>query len=291
MDSREQDFIGYAQKHWGLKYPWITDDELGELVDLRVLSGNYAENLSEFELQPFHERLRQKELEETSAFEAFKAEALENWAVWYPALPSESVDRILSMRKKVCDYSLKLSLSERGPMLLAEKAKQAERELAQQAKQAEREQELLAQRYPSRADEEAWLSSRSKPLSQPYGVSYDGAEHLMADWLRYLGEKSVEVTQLSGDGGVDVLTDAYCCQVKNYSRQNVSSSEVRDLLGTALSMQLKPLLFTSTGLTSDAEKFASDNSISAIKFDAVVGALWHLNESGRGFLFAGRYGI
>ena len=233
MDRREEDFISYAQKHWGLKYPWITDEELGELVDLRVLSGNYAENLSELELQPFHERLRQKESEETSAFEAFRAEALKKWAVWYPALPSESVDRILLIRKKLRDYSLKLSISERGPMFLAEKAKQAERE-----------QELLAQLYPSRSNEKAWLSSRSKPLSQPYGVSYGGAEHLVADWLRDLGETSVEVTQLSGDGGVDVLTDAYCCQVKNYSRQNVSSSEARDLLGTALSMQLKPLLLS-----------------------------------------------
>lgn len=287
MDWREQDFINYAQKHWGLKYPWITDDELGELVELRVLSGNYAENLSEVELQLFNERLRQfdeglrqKESEETAAFEAFKTEALEKWAIWYPALPSESRNTILLIRKNLRDYSLKLSLSERGPMFLAEKAKQAERE-----------QELLEQRYPSRADEEAWLSSRSKPPSQPYGVSYDGAEHLVADWLRYLGEKSVEVTQLSGDGGVDVMTDTYCCQVKNYSRQNVSSSEVRDLLGTALSMQLKPLLFTSTGLTSDAERFASDNSISAIQYDAIGGALWHLNESGRELLFAGRYGI
>ena len=291
MDRREEDFISYAQKHWGLKYPWITDEELGELVDLRVLSGNYAENLSELELQPFHERLRQKESEETSAFEAFRAEALKKWAVWYPALPSESVDRILLIRKKLRDYSLKLSISERGPMFLAEKAKQAERELAEKAKQAEREQELLAQLYPSRSNEKAWLSSRSKPLSQPYGVSYGGAEHLVADWLRYLGETSVEVTQLSGDGGVDVLTDAYCCQVKNYSRQNVSSSEARDLLGTALSMQLKPLLFTSTGLTSDAEKFASENSIAAVQFDAAGGALWPLNESGRELLFAGRYGI
>ena len=69
MGWPEQDFISYAQKHWGLKYPWITDDELGELVELRVLSGNYAENLSEVKFQLFNERLRQKESEETAALE------------------------------------------------------------------------------------------------------------------------------------------------------------------------------------------------------------------------------
>lgn len=45
----------------------------------------------------------------------------------------------------------------------------------------------------------------------------------------------MEQTQCVGDGGVDVFTDRLCVQVKNYEKQTVSSSETRDIFGTAIS--------------------------------------------------------
>lgn len=136
---------------------------------------------------------------------------------------------------------------------------------------------------------EVWLAERSRPSPEPLGVSAPGAEKLAALWLRFLGEENVEVTQETGDGGVDVLSANFCCQVKNYKKQPVTSSEVRDLYGTAHAMALKPLMMTSSYLSKDALDWASRNEVAAIKFDAEEGTLTSLNEQGESLLFSGKY--
>lgn len=300
MSQAARDFMDYAHANWGLKYTGISDDELSALLELRLETGDYASELSEAELSRFKERQNLKALEDEAQFETFKSLALEKWTTFDRGLSADAIERILLVRRDSKDFSLKLSIAERAPIFLHEKARQAEfilQEkarraefiLQEKARRAELDKALLEKLYPSKSAEVPWLSKRTRPAIQPYGVSHQGAEQLVADWLRFLGEEAVNVTQESGDGGVDVLTRDYCCQVKNYSRQNIGSPEVRDLFGTATSMGLSPLLFTSTGLTPDAEAFSLRNSIPAIRFVAETSELRHLNEAGEGFLNAGRY--
>lgn len=139
------------------------------------------------------------------------------------------------------------------------------------------------------ASEEEWLNKRSKPAPQPYGVSSRGAEKVTADWLRFLGEINVEITQFSQDGGADVLTDSYCCQVKNYEKKPVTVLEVRALLGTAVSLGLSPLLFTASKPTNEALVFSNENDIAVIQFDATKASLFGLTTQGHRLLNKGRY--
>jgi hypothetical protein len=78
--------------------------------------------------------------------------------------------------------------------------------------------------------------------------------------------------------------------VKNYTSQNVSSPEVRDLFGTAVSRGRKPLVFTVTALTPDTSSFANSNSVAVVHFKVQEASLLGLNDDGAGFLCAGRDG-
>lgn len=134
-----------------------------------------------------------------------------------------------------------------------------------------------------------WPGERIRPGKHIYGVSDSGAEQLVGDWMRYLGESEVVVTKQSGDGGVDVLTSRLCCQVKNYKRQPVTASEVRDLLGTSYSFGKSPVLFTSSTLTADAADFCVRNEIAVINYNAENAQLAALNTFGLRLLKAGLY--
>ena len=156
----------------------------------------------------------------------------------------------------------------------------------------ERELEAIAWRALSKSEQiELWLEKRISPAPQPFGVSDRGAEILAGAWLEYLGEENVEVTKATGDGGVDVVTQNFCCQVKNYTKQPVGSGEIRDLFGTATSLGLKPLIFTSSTLSREAELFCEANRIYALNYDAVNGSLTPLNNLGRELLVSGQYSI
>lgn len=173
----------------------------------------------------------------------------------------------------------------------AREAEIAAAELAEMERLAEAERlELDNWRAMSKDEQvEVWLANRSIPSPQALGVSHRGAEHLAALWLTYLGEEQVVVTQEVGDGGVDVISTNFCCQVKNYKKQPVTSSEVRDLYGTAHSMSLKPLLMTSSYLSSEALEWATLNGVAAINYSAEAGTLMGLNELGESLLASGRY--
>lgn len=153
---------------------------------------------------------------------------------------------------------------------------------------AERE---LAKMKPKKPDEltRIWLEGRVKPSPQKFGVSHHGAEELVALWLEYLGQKHVSVTPRAHDGGIDVRTDTIACQVKNYEKVAVTPSEVRELLGAAVSQSLKPMIFTSSKLSEEAERFCEMNGIGAIKYVATTGALIPLNDDGALLMRLGRY--
>lgn len=134
-----------------------------------------------------------------------------------------------------------------------------------------------------------WLENRVRPQPQPYGVSDEGAEHLTAQWLQYLGFEDASVTQYSGDGGIDVETFDYVCQVKNYRDKAVSVTEVRELFGVAASERKRAILFTSSGATTQAIQFADRNGIALIRFDARSARLEEINDDGSDLLVNGEY--
>ena len=112
---------------------------------------------------------------------------------------------------------------------------------------AKSQQAWLEWRSLSKSEQrEHWLRGRRRPVPQDYGVSAPGAEKLVAAWLEYLGEEQVKVTQFTSDGGVDVITKAFCCQVKNYDKALVSVSEAREIFGVATAKDSTAMIFTSS---------------------------------------------
>lgn len=95
--------------------------------------------------------------------------------------------------------------------------------------------------------------------------------------MRHLGVLDARVTRLSRDGGVDVESDAFVCQVKNY-QGSVSVMEVRALFGVAASVHKHALIFTSGSLTTDAAEFAERVGIAVLHYKAVDGSLHGLNN-------------
>lgn len=110
------------------------------------------------------------------------------------------------------------------------------------------------------------------PTPQPLGVSHQGAEKLVEQWLRFLGEEDANVTSFTNDGGVDVESLHYIAQVKNY-KGSVSVAEVRELQGVASSDGRSPLFFTSGTYTTEAIKFAKAVSMPLFVYDAEAGNL------------------
>lgn len=110
------------------------------------------------------------------------------------------------------------------------------------------------------------------PTPQPLGVSHRGAELLIEQWMRFLGEGDAKVTSFTNDGGVDVESLHYIAQVKNY-KGSVSVAEVRELQGVSSGDGRKPLFFTSGTYTSDAIKFAKSVSMPLFVYNAEEGNL------------------
>lgn len=116
------------------------------------------------------------------------------------------------------------------------------------------------------------------PMPQPYGVSHEGAEYLVAEWVRYLGEADSEITRFVSDGGVDVQSQHYIAQVKNYSG-TVGVAEVRELGGVASIDGRKPLFFTSGSYAAGAIEFAERSGMALFVYDAQLGTLAGANEA------------
>jgi len=110
------------------------------------------------------------------------------------------------------------------------------------------------------------------PLPQPFGVSHEGAEQLVAQWMTYLGAQGVATTTFTGDGGVDVTSHHYIAQVKNYTG-SVDVEAVRALGGVAYADGRKPLFFTSGTYTAGSVAFASQVGMGLFRYDAIQGTL------------------
>lgn len=96
--------------------------------------------------------------------------------------------------------------------------------------------------------------------------------------MHYLGEADAEVTRFTGDGGIDVSSNHYLAQVKNYEG-TVGVASIRELAGVAAADGRKPLFFTSGAYASGAVEFAERVGMPLFVYDAIEGSLQHANES------------
>ncbi len=124
------------------------------------------------------------------------------------------------------------------------------------------------------------------PEPQPYGVSARGAELWVADALRWLGADGVEVTQQSGDGGVDILTSKYAVSVKHYSGA-IPVEEVREIFGVSVVMKRTPMLWVSSSLTQAGSAFADAAPVPVFHFDVQQASISALNRHGKELLDEG----
>lgn len=137
--------------------------------------------------------------------------------------------------------------------------------------------------------EEPWIENRIRPMPLPYGVADDGAERLVADWMKYLGVLDASATPYTRDGGRDVVSHKFVVSVKNYKKQPVTVQEVREIFGVAASDKKLALLFTSSYVSQDGLDFADKNNIPLIQYDAISSSLEELNHSGFKLLEQGLY--
>ena len=110
------------------------------------------------------------------------------------------------------------------------------------------------------------------PPKFPEGISHEAAEHLCADWMRFLGEADVRVTRVASDGGVDITSSRCVAQVKNY-QGSVGVQEVRQLVGAASVDGRYPIFFTSGHYTRPAVEFAEQAAVRLFVYDAKGGTL------------------
>jgi len=135
----------------------------------------------------------------------------------------------------------------------------------------------LRSKEPSPRKRVAPRVDRLAPEAQPFGVSHEGAESLVAQWMRWLGDDSATVTRFSRDGGVDVRSDEFAAQVKNYSGA-VGVAEVRELLGAAIADGRKPIFFTSGRYSTAAVQLADLVGMPLFVYDANKGGLGAANS-------------
>lgn len=111
-------------------------------------------------------------------------------------------------------------------------------------------------------------ASEGRPEKLPFGVSPRGAELYVTKWLEYLDFKKIEVTPPRRDGGYDIEADEYVVEVKNWNRDWLPVSAVREIYGVATSLNKLSMVFSRGFLSEDARQFAEANSIPIFLFNA-----------------------
>ena len=186
-----------------------------------------------------------------------------------------------NFEKILCSFEVEYQAIENARLA----ARRAEELAREEATLAEDEADSLAERESvAREHREHRERVQNRPAPEPeaqrYGVSHRGAEFLVADWMRHLGLRSSVVTPASSDGGVDVESDSYIAQVKNYTG-NVSVIEIRELYGVAAAQGKKALFFTSGGYTVEARTLASRIEMPLLRYVAEKGVLQGVDVLGQ----------
>jgi hypothetical protein len=117
--------------------------------------------------------------------------------------------------------------------------------------------------------------ARPDPIAN--GVTPRGAEALVAQWMRHLGESVAEVTQYRGDGGVDVSGARFIAQVKHFTG-SVGVAPIRELAGVATYDGRQALFFTSSGYSAGAVTFANRSGVALFVYSAERAELFGIND-------------
>lgn len=106
------------------------------------------------------------------------------------------------------------------------------------------------------------------------------AEEICAKWLQSKRELSAEVTRDGADGGVDIRSNKYVAQVKNY-KGSVPVQAIREIYGIASAEGKIALFFTSGNYTKAAMEFADSVKMPLIIYDATGRRFSGANLQGR----------
>jgi hypothetical protein len=147
-------------------------------------------------------------------------------------------------------------------------------------------EELRRQELKDAIDREQLPELRIRQLSLPIPRNPQNAwdfENICRDWLEAWGDTNVQVTQRSGDGGIDVLSDHCVAQVKFYADQPVGRPELQQLKGaSALYGDPEVVFFAYNGYTDHAIRYAEEVSMCLFDFHAHLGTFnsrnSHANE-------------
>lgn len=136
-----------------------------------------------------------------------------------------------------------------------------------------------------------WQDHHPAPQPQPYGVSPEGAEVWVRDWMLHMGARHAEVTQLSGDGGLDVESELFVAQVKLY-HSPVPIAALRELAGVASfdPQGRSALFFTSSAYSTGGISFANTASMALFVFNLESGIVTGANDMGKRYVATGFLG-
>lgn len=126
------------------------------------------------------------------------------------------------------------------------------------------------------------------PSPRPEGVTPRGAEKVVAQWMRHLGEGDAELTSYTGDGGMDVIGRRSFAQVKHYSKA-VGVAPIRELAGVAANDRhgRQALFFTSVGYAARAVDFADNAGIALFVYDVERAGLEAMNARAKTLMYNG----
>lgn len=124
------------------------------------------------------------------------------------------------------------------------------------------------------------------PDRMPTGVTPRGAEQLVAQWMRHLGEVGAEATQFQGDGGVDVAGERFIAQVKHFSG-SVGVAPIREIAGVSITDGRGALFFTSKGYSTGAIEFANKAGVALFIYSAERAELFGINDRAKSLMSRG----
>ena len=105
------------------------------------------------------------------------------------------------------------------------------------------------------------------------------AEDATARWLRKAGCRRVSLTRAGADGGIDVITSEWAVQVKHTSKP-VGRPAVQQLVGAAITLDRFPVLFSTSGFSQPARRYADEHDVALFELD-LDGRAHGLNRSAR----------
>lgn len=136
------------------------------------------------------------------------------------------------------------------------------------------------------AREQRRAAASPPPPGQPFGVSQEGAEYLVAAWMRHLGESDAATAGPAPERRVGVASERYSARVVN-DADAVGADAVRELVEAAAIDGRRPVFFAAGSFADDAHEVANEAAVTLLVYDAVEGTLEGANDLGRAALLDG----